>query len=102
MPWRRSSDLAIFHELAPPPTGGGSQFLRALVGELERRGLKVASNKVLRGTRACLFNSFNFDFGRLRRAARPGLRMVHRVDGPIQAVRGFDEGLDAQIAELNA
>ena len=102
MPWRRSSDLAIFHEFVPPPTGGGSQFLRALVGEVERRGLKVASNTVLRGTRACLFNSFNFDFGRLRRAARPGLRMVHRVDGPIQAVRGFDEGLDAQIAELNA
>jgi glycosyltransferase involved in cell wall biosynthesis len=28
--------------------------------------------------------------------------MVHRVDGPVQLVRGFDEGLDARIAEINA
>jgi glycosyltransferase involved in cell wall biosynthesis len=95
------ADLALFHELAPPPTGGGHQFLRALVGELERRGLVVEMNRISSGTPACLFNSFNFDVRRLRRFARAGCRMVHRVDGPIARYRGFDDGTDARIAEIN-
>ena len=33
---RGRADLALFHEFEPPPTGGGHQFLRALVGELAR------------------------------------------------------------------
>ena len=95
------ADLAVFHELAPPPTGGGHQFLRALLGELERRGLSVELNRISSGTEACLFNSFNFDFRRLRRFARADCRLVHRVDGPIGIYRGFDDGTDARIAELN-
>ena len=59
-------------------------------------------NRSPAGTPACLFNSFNFDFRRLRRFARRGARMVHRVDGPIGAYRGFDDGTDARIAEINA
>ncbi|HWQ24358.1 MAG TPA: hypothetical protein VNK94_09665, partial [Gaiellaceae bacterium] len=42
---RGRADLALFHELEPPPTGGGHQFLRALLGELERRGLVVELNR---------------------------------------------------------
>ena len=95
------ADLALFHEFAPPPTGGGHQFLRALLGELERRGLTVELNRISRGTSVCLFNSFNFDFRRLRRFARSGVRFVHRVDGPIATYRGFDDGTDARIAEIN-
>ena len=104
--WRRTrgtrAAVALFHEFEPPPSGGGHQFLRALVGELERRGHTVERNVVSGGTPACLFNSFNFDFERLRRFARPGCRMVHRVDGPIGAYRGFDDGTDARIAAINA
>jgi glycosyltransferase involved in cell wall biosynthesis len=101
--YRRSgtADLALFHDFAPPPTGGGHQFLRALVGELERRGLVVEINRISAGTTACLFNSFNFDFRRLRRFARHDVRFVHRVDGPIGTYRGFDDGTDARIAEIN-
>ena len=95
------ADLALFHQFAPPPTGGGHQFLRALVGELERRGLTVELNRISRGTSMCLFNSFNFDFRRLRRFARSDVRFVHRVDGPIGTYRGFDDGTDARIAEIN-
>jgi glycosyltransferase involved in cell wall biosynthesis len=98
---RGSADLALFHELAPSPSGGGHQFLRALVGELERRGLTVELNRISRGTGVCLFNSFNFDFRRLRRFARSDVRFVHRVDGPIGTYRGFDDGTDARIAEIN-
>ena len=101
--YRRSgtADLALFHEFAPPPTGGGHQFLRALVEELERRGLVVEVNRISAGTTTCLFNSFNFDFRRLRRFARRDARMVHRVDGPIGVYRGFDDGTDLRILEIN-
>jgi glycosyltransferase involved in cell wall biosynthesis len=104
--WRRSrrdrADLALFHDFEPPPTGGGHQFLRALVRELESRGLSVEHDRISGGTPACLFNSFNFDFARLRRFAREDCRLVHRVDGPIGAYRGFDDGTDARIAAVNA
>jgi glycosyltransferase involved in cell wall biosynthesis len=99
---RGRADLALFHELAPPPSGGGHQFLRALVGEFGRRGLDVELNRLSARTRACLFNSFNFDAARLRRFARSEARMVHRVDGPIGVYRGYDDGTDRMIATLNA
>jgi glycosyltransferase involved in cell wall biosynthesis len=98
---RRAADVAVFHEYVPPPSGGGHQFLRGLVGELERRGLEVEWNRLSGGTPACLFNSFNFDVRRLRRLSREGVRMVHRVDGPIGVYRGFDDGTDRRIAEVN-
>ena len=98
---RGGADLALFHEFAPAPVGGGHQFLRALVGELERRGVEIELNRISYGTPVCLFNSFNFDLRRLRRFARTGCRMVHRVDGPIGVYRGFDDGTDAHIERIN-
>jgi glycosyltransferase involved in cell wall biosynthesis len=95
------ADLAVFHEFLPPPTGGGTQFLRALVGELERRGLEIEIGRISGGTPVCLYNSFNFDFGRLRRFSRRDCRMVHRVDGPIGVHRGVDDGTDRRILEIN-
>jgi glycosyltransferase involved in cell wall biosynthesis len=92
----------MFHEFHAPPYGGGNQFLLALAGELRGRGLDVELNTLSGGTPACLYNSFNFDFGRLRRFARDGVRMVHRVDGPIGVYRGFDDGTDRRIVEINA
>jgi glycosyltransferase involved in cell wall biosynthesis len=99
---RARADLALFHEFAPPPAGGGHQVLRALVREHRGRRLAVEVGTISGGTPVCLFNSFNFDFRRLRRFARRGARMVHRVDGPVGAYRGFDDGTDARIAEINA
>ena len=98
---RANADLAVFHEFAPPPYGGGNQFLLALVRELEGRGLEVEVNQLSGGTQACLYNSFNFDFGRLKRFARDGVRMVHRVDGPVGVYRGFDDGTDRRIVGIN-
>jgi len=98
---RGAADLAVFHDFRPPPYGGGNQFLVALVRELEGRGLRVEANRLSGGTPACLYNSFNFDFARLRRFARDGARMVHRVDGPIGVYRGFDDGTDSRIASVN-
>ncbi|MBA2740569.1 MAG: glycosyltransferase family 4 protein [Actinobacteria bacterium] len=98
---RGRADVSLFHEFAPPPGGGGHQFLRALERELASRGLEIEENRLSAGTGACLFNSFNYDAERLRRFARPGVRMVHRVDGPIGVYRGFDDGTDRAIAEAN-
>jgi glycosyltransferase involved in cell wall biosynthesis len=98
---RGRSDIAVFHEFHPPPYGGGNQFLLALVGELQRRGLSVETNRLSGATPACLYNSFNFDFPRLRRFARDDVRMVHRVDGPVGVYRGFDDGTDRRIAAIN-
>jgi len=98
---RGRGDLGVFHEFHPPPYGGGNQFLLALVRELRRRGVDVEINRLSGATPACLFNSFNFDFRRLRRFARDGVRMVHRVDGPIAVYRGFDDGTDDAIARIN-
>jgi glycosyltransferase involved in cell wall biosynthesis len=96
------SDLAVFHEFHPPPYGGGNQFLLALRREFARRNLSVEVNRVSGQTPVCLYNSFNFDFTRLRRFTRDGVRMVHRVDGPIGVYRGFDDGTDRRIVEINA
>ena len=96
------ADLALFHEFAQSPSGGGHQFLRALMRELVGRGLVVEEQRISGGTPACLFNSFNFDFTRLHRFSARGARRVHRVDGPIGVYRGFDDGTDERIARINA
>ena len=71
------ADLALFHEFAPPPYGGGNQFLRALVGRARAPRALGRGEPDLRRDPACLFNSFNFDFRRLRRFAAP--RRAHRA-----------------------
>jgi glycosyltransferase involved in cell wall biosynthesis len=96
------ADLAVFHEFAPPPAGGGHQFLRALLGELASRGLVLEENQISARTTTCLYNSFNFEATRLRRFARADVRMIHRIDGPVGAYRGFDDGTDALVMRLNA
>jgi glycosyltransferase involved in cell wall biosynthesis len=95
------ADISFFHDFAPPPTGGGHQFLRALWRELERCGIRLENNTISKTTRACLFNSFNFNFKRLRQLHRTGCRMIHRVDGPLAVYRGFDDGTDRKIFALN-
>ena len=97
----RHFDISIFHDFAPPPAGGGHQFLRALKREWERRGFRVEVNTISGSTRACLLNSFNFDADRFRFLRREGCRMIHRVDGPLATYRGFDDGTDQQIADWN-
>jgi glycosyltransferase involved in cell wall biosynthesis len=100
----RPVDFALFHEFAPSPAGGAHQSLRAVVAELERRGVRVGTNTASPSTRAVLFNSFNFDVDRLELLARrmAGARMVHRVGAVTSLYRGFDDGTDARVASINA
>lgn len=101
--FRGAADLAVFHDFAPAPVGGGNQTLRAILGEMQRRGVRVEYNTISRVTRACLFNSFNFDFDRLEVFARrrDGVRMVHRVGAVTTLYRGRDDGTDARVGEIN-
>lgn len=96
-----SADLSIFHEFEPPPAGGGHQFLRAFVRHAEALGLRVENNTVSHTTRSCLFNSFNFREKRLLRTRRDSVLYVHRVDGPIDVYRGYDNGVDRNIHSIN-
>jgi glycosyltransferase involved in cell wall biosynthesis len=100
---RRPADLAIFHEFRPPPAGGGNQTLRAVFGEMARRGIRIESNTISTDSRAVLFNSFNFDFRRFELLARrvDGIRMVHRVGAVTSLYRGFDDGTDSRLARIN-
>jgi glycosyltransferase involved in cell wall biosynthesis len=101
---RHPIDLGLFHEFAPPPAGGGHQALRALMDELKRRGVVVELQTISPQARACLFNSFNFDRERLElmteRADGP-IRMVHRVGAVTSLYRGYDDGTDALVGEIN-
>jgi glycosyltransferase involved in cell wall biosynthesis len=94
-------DVAIAHTFRKPPFGGSNQFLIALRGELERRGLRVAANLVSPRTRACVVNSYVFDERALRRMLHPGCRVVHRLDGPLSVYRGSDDGTDEYLSRVN-
>ncbi|MEM0966819.1 MAG: glycosyltransferase [Verrucomicrobiota bacterium] len=96
-----SARVALFHDFAPPPTGGGHQFLRALKAEWEREGIDVAVNCLPDSADAVLINSYNFTPALFRRLVKREVRVVHRVDGPLQTYRGFDDGTDSVISRLN-
>lgn len=96
-----SADLSVFHQFEPPPTGGGHQFLRTFISHAEMKELRVENNQISRTTRACLFNSFNFDEKRLQLLKRASVLYVHRVDGPIDIYRGRDDGVDKSIHAVN-
>lgn len=96
-----SADLSIFHKFDPPPAGGGHQFLRAFVEQAKARCLKIENNLISHTTRACLFNSFNFNVKRLLRMKRDSVLYVHRVDGPVDVYRGRDDGVDRHIFDVN-
>jgi glycosyltransferase involved in cell wall biosynthesis len=93
---RAAPDVAISERLRPSPYGGSHQFLRALRGELERRGLRVSEGRLPRRARSVLLHAFL-----LEGAPPAGARVVHRVDGPVQLYRGVDDGADERIVELN-
>ena len=77
--------------------------MRALEWHLMSNDYRVENNTISPTTKACLFNSFNFNFRRLKakKKARPLCKMIHRVDGPIATYRGFDDGTDNLIREWN-
>lgn len=99
----KGSLISLYHQFHKPPYGGGNQFLLALRNEFKRIGYSVDVNWVGKNTKACLFNSFNFDFEKIRiiKQKYPNIRLLHRVDGPVGTYRGYDDGTDNKIWEIN-
>jgi glycosyltransferase involved in cell wall biosynthesis len=91
----------MMYRFRPAPYGGSNQFLTALREELRSRGLHVSDGAVGRKTRACLLHSYLVDAEDVRARLHDGLRIVHRVDGPIAMYRGADDGSDEKIVEIN-
>lgn len=97
------ADISLFHDFAPPPTGGGHQFMRALQQSFTDKGYLTENNTISPTTQACLFNSFNFNPKRLqaKRQRNNTCKMIHRVDGPISIYRGLDDGTDKIVNDWN-
>ena len=53
--------ISIINQFAPPPYGGGNQFLLALNKWGKKAGYDIGPNKIGINTKFVLFNSFNFD-----------------------------------------
>jgi glycosyltransferase involved in cell wall biosynthesis len=99
---RRRLRVGLWHRFFKPPYGGGNQFLLALRKGLERRGVSIRENRVGKGIDATLANSIHFDVERFRRETTGGgPPMLHRIDGPIHLIRGFDRDKDEACFRLN-
>jgi glycosyltransferase involved in cell wall biosynthesis len=94
--------IALWHGFRPPPWGGGNQFMIALQKALIRRGARVLVNTV-GDADVHIVQAIGFDVDRFRRLARQHrFRVIHRVDGPIHLIRGFDREKDDEVFRLNS
>jgi hypothetical protein len=85
---KKSFTFALWNDYRPPPYGGGNQFMIALEGALQRKGMQVVRNSGA-GADAHVIQSIWFDRDRFRREREPGSVVIHRIDGPIhQRSRG--------------
>lgn len=101
--WRRDQfRVGLWHQFVAPPYGGGNQFMLALRNELRRRGIAVVENELRADVDVYLLNSIHFDIDQfVAFADRHRLRAVHRIDGPIHLIRGFDREKDELCFDLN-
>ncbi|HET9395984.1 MAG TPA: hypothetical protein VFO36_08000, partial [Nitrospiraceae bacterium] len=101
--WRRDRlRVGLWHKFFAPPYGGGNQFMLGLRNAMRRRGITVVENELREDVDVYLLNSIHFDVERfLAFAQRHRLRAVHRIDGPIHLIRGFDREKDELCFELN-
>jgi len=105
---RRENKIALFHTFHKPPWGGGNQFMIALRKYLRRFGYKISENKIVNDTRAIIFNASPHnikEFGKSLlsiKSINRNLKIIQRIDGPIQSVRGKDANLDKKCFETNS
>lgn len=94
--------VGLWHTFYKPPYGGGNQFMMALRKGLLAKGVDVRENELHPDIDAYVLNSIHFDvdkfleFGRTHR-----LNVIHRIDGPIHLIRGFDREKDELCYRLN-
>lgn len=100
---KKKFTVGLWHKFFAPPYGGGNQFMMALRKALQKKGIEVRENELNPDIDAYILNSIHFDveafleFGRSHR-----INVIHRIDGPIHLIRGFDREKDELCYELNA
>jgi glycosyltransferase involved in cell wall biosynthesis len=98
----RPLTVSLWHKFFKPPYGGGNQFMLALRKSLQKSGVDVRENELNEGIDAYVLNSVQFDVEAFRSLQTSGrLNIVHRIDGPIYLIRGFDREKDEFCFELN-
>lgn len=94
--------ICLWHSFYKPPYGGGNQFMMALKKALLQIGVDVRENELNESIDAYILNSIHFDVERfLEFSKHHRLNVVHRIDGPIHLIRGFDREKDELCYELN-
>ncbi len=94
--------VCLWHSFFKPPYGGGNQFMMALRKGMMKKGVEVVENELDDSIDAYVLNSIHFDvdafldFSRSRR-----VNVVHRIDGPISLIRGYDLEKDRLCYSLN-
>jgi glycosyltransferase involved in cell wall biosynthesis len=100
---KRHLTVGLWHKFFQPPYGGGNQFMMGLRKALVKRGIQVRENELSEDIDAYVLNSIHFDvdlfleFGQKHR-----LNVIHRIDGPIHLIRGYDREKDELCYRLNA
>jgi glycosyltransferase involved in cell wall biosynthesis len=94
--------IGLWHSFFKPPYGGGNQFMLALRKALALRDMDVRENELRDGIDAYILNSIHFDVDRFMEfSLKHRLNVVHRIDGPIHLIRGFDREKDELCFQLN-
>ncbi len=99
----RKLTVGLWHSFFKPPYGGGNQFMLALRKGFEALDVDVRENELHDGIDAYVLNSIHFDVDRfLDFSKKHRLNVVHRIDGPIHLIRGYDREKDELTYNLNA
>ncbi len=94
--------ICLWHSFFKPPYGGGNQFMMALKKGLLMHGVEVRENELDESIDAYVLNSIHFDVERfLEFGKNHRLNVVHRIDGPIHLIRGYDREKDELCFNLN-
>ncbi len=95
--------VCLWHSFFKPPYGGGNQFMMGLRKSLLAKGVEVVENILDESVDAYVLNSIHFDVERFLEFSKRGrLNVLHRIDGPISLIRGYDLEKDELCYELNA
>jgi glycosyltransferase involved in cell wall biosynthesis len=94
--------VGLWHSFFKPPYGGGNQFMMALRKALLRKNVEVVENELDQAIDAYVLNSIHFDVDRFLEFSKHNkLNVIHRIDGPIHLIRGFDREKDELCFNLN-
>lgn len=99
----KTTTVGLWHTYHKPPYGGGNQFMLAMRKQLALQGVNVIENKIQDMVDYYFLNSIHFDvdaFTRLKK--NRDIKVLHRIDGPIYLIRGYDREKDELCYRLNA